>query len=201
MLPRLKPKKFYDLVIEVAIVRPGPIQGDMVHPYLRRRDGIEKPTYPSPDPAHGPADELEEVVFELPEPRSHFAFANRGFRPDPTPSWMELFFSKPGPGGGFQIRRWPRFCRCRIGPKPQWCRKQGGGRGLVGAASKMFHRRRAIASRIPPSGSPPPKSAISYSVIHFQSPVSHTLGQESENERCDLRLKKIADRDPRGRTC
>ena len=42
MLPRLKPEKFYDLVIEVAIVRPGPIQGDMVHPYLRRRDGIEK---------------------------------------------------------------------------------------------------------------------------------------------------------------
>ncbi len=47
MLPRLKPRKFYDLVIEVAIVRPGPIQGDMVHPYLRRRDGIEKVSYPS----------------------------------------------------------------------------------------------------------------------------------------------------------
>lgn len=47
MLPRLKPRKFYDLVIEVAIVRPGPIQGDMVHPYLRRRDGIEKEEYPS----------------------------------------------------------------------------------------------------------------------------------------------------------
>ena len=41
MLPRLKPRCFYDLVIEVAIVRPGPIQGDMVHPYLRRRDGLE----------------------------------------------------------------------------------------------------------------------------------------------------------------
>jgi len=47
MLPRLQPKKFYDLVIEVAIVRPGPIQGDMVHPYLRRRDGKEHVTYPS----------------------------------------------------------------------------------------------------------------------------------------------------------
>jgi error-prone DNA polymerase len=47
MLPRLKPKDFYDLVIEIAIVRPGPIQGDMVHPYLRRRDGIEKVEYPS----------------------------------------------------------------------------------------------------------------------------------------------------------
>ena len=47
MLPRLKPGCFYDLVIEVAIVRPGPIQGDMVHPYLRRRDKIEPVTYPS----------------------------------------------------------------------------------------------------------------------------------------------------------
>ena len=47
MLPRLKPACFYDLVIEVAIVRPGPIQGDMVHPYLRRRQGLEPVTYPS----------------------------------------------------------------------------------------------------------------------------------------------------------
>ena len=47
MLPRLKPKNFYDLVIEVAIVRPGPIQGDMVHPYLRRRRGEEPVSYPS----------------------------------------------------------------------------------------------------------------------------------------------------------
>lgn len=54
MLPRLQPKEFYDLVIEVAIVRPGPIQGDMVHPYLRRRQGIEKVVYPSL--------ELEEVL-------------------------------------------------------------------------------------------------------------------------------------------
>ena len=49
MLPRMKPKEFYDLVIEVAIVRPGPIQGDMVHPYLRRREGKEKPQYPRPE--------------------------------------------------------------------------------------------------------------------------------------------------------
>lgn len=47
MLPRLKPKTFYDLVIEVAIVRPGPIQGDMIHPYLRRRNGLEPVEYPS----------------------------------------------------------------------------------------------------------------------------------------------------------
>jgi error-prone DNA polymerase len=62
MLPRLKPRCFYDLVIEVAIVRPGPIQGDMVHPYLRRRDGIDREHYPSPDPAHGPKNELEDVL-------------------------------------------------------------------------------------------------------------------------------------------
>ncbi len=64
MLPRLKPERFYDLVIEVAIVRPGPIQGDMVHPYLTRRDrlrnGIE-PDYPSPAPPHD-KDELKEVL-------------------------------------------------------------------------------------------------------------------------------------------
>ena len=47
MLPRLKPQCFYDLIIEVAIVRPGPIQGDMVHPYLRRRTGLEPVSYPS----------------------------------------------------------------------------------------------------------------------------------------------------------
>ncbi|MGA8614870.1 MAG: error-prone DNA polymerase, partial [Xanthobacteraceae bacterium] len=65
MLPRLKPECFYDLVIEVAIVRPGPIQGDMVHPYLRRRDDLKngkEPAYPSPHPAHGDKDELKEVL-------------------------------------------------------------------------------------------------------------------------------------------
>ena len=62
MLPRLKPRKFYDLVIEVAIVRPGPIQGDMVHPYLRRRCGDEAVEFPSPHPDHGPADELKQVL-------------------------------------------------------------------------------------------------------------------------------------------
>ena len=49
MLPRLKPRQFYDLVIEVAIVRPGPIQGDMVHPYLKRRSGQEPVTYAKPE--------------------------------------------------------------------------------------------------------------------------------------------------------
>ena len=61
MLPRLKPREFYDLVIQVAIVRPGPIQGDMVHPYLRRRSGIEPEEYPSPAPPHDPL-ELRKVL-------------------------------------------------------------------------------------------------------------------------------------------
>ena len=61
MLPRLKPKKFYDLVIEVAIVRPGPIQGDMVHPYLRRRTGLEPADFPCPSVQY-PQDELMQVL-------------------------------------------------------------------------------------------------------------------------------------------
>jgi len=62
MLPRLQPRCFYDLVIEVAIVRPGPIQGDMVHPFLKRRQGKEPVVYPRPSPEHGPADELERIL-------------------------------------------------------------------------------------------------------------------------------------------
>ena len=61
MLPRMKPKELYDLVIQVAIVRPGPIQGGMVHPYLRRRNGEEKVLFPRPAPPHDP-DELREVL-------------------------------------------------------------------------------------------------------------------------------------------
>ncbi|MFC0241354.1 error-prone DNA polymerase [Rhodopseudomonas telluris] len=62
MLPRLKPRCFYDLVIEVAIVRPGPIQGDMVHPYLRRRNGQEPVVYPSPSGEAGDKNELKDIL-------------------------------------------------------------------------------------------------------------------------------------------
>ncbi|CAN5223708.1 error-prone DNA polymerase [soil metagenome] len=61
MLPRLKPKELYDLVIQVAIVRPGPIQGNMVHPYLRRRQGIEEWSFPSPAKPC-PQNELHEIL-------------------------------------------------------------------------------------------------------------------------------------------
>jgi error-prone DNA polymerase len=63
MLPRLKPRTLYDLTIQVAIVRPGPIEGDMVHPYLRRRNKIEKVEYPSPAPPHDP-NELRTLLGE-----------------------------------------------------------------------------------------------------------------------------------------
>ncbi len=62
MLPRLRPREFYDLVIQVAIVRPGPIQGDMVHPYLKRRRGAEPVIIPKPSPRHGPPDELSSIL-------------------------------------------------------------------------------------------------------------------------------------------
>lgn len=63
MLPRLAPKTLYDLTVQVAIVRPGPIEGDMVHPYLRRRCGEEKAEYPSPAWPH-PPDELRQLLGE-----------------------------------------------------------------------------------------------------------------------------------------
>ncbi len=66
MLPRLRPREFYDLVVEVAIVRPGPIQGDMVHPYLKarkaEREGRRRLELPGPSPEHGPADELSSIL-------------------------------------------------------------------------------------------------------------------------------------------
>src|SRR5205823_3632323 len=80
MLPRLRPRCFYDLVIEVAIVRPGPIQGDMVHPYLRRRNGQEPVTFPS--------GELEQVLGKtlgvplFQEQAMKIAIVAAGFTPD-----------------------------------------------------------------------------------------------------------------------
>jgi len=62
MLPRLRPRKFYDLVVEVAIVRPGPIQGGMVHPYLKRRKDPSLIKFPAPHPDHGKPDELYKVL-------------------------------------------------------------------------------------------------------------------------------------------
>lgn len=88
MLPRLKPREFYDLVIEVAIVRPGPIQGNMVHPYLRRRNGEEPVDFPSPSPEFGKKDELQDLLkrtFGIPlfqEQAMKLAIVAAGFSPE-----------------------------------------------------------------------------------------------------------------------
>ncbi|MDJ0934205.1 MAG: error-prone DNA polymerase [Kiloniellales bacterium] len=79
MLPRLKPRSFYDLVIEVAIVRPGPIQGDMVHPYLRRRNGQEPVTYPSEELAQVLGRTLGVPLFQ--EQAMKIAIVAAGFSP------------------------------------------------------------------------------------------------------------------------
>ena len=80
MLPRLKPRCYYDLVIEVAIVRPGPIQGDMVHPYLRRRDGLERVEYPSPEVERILGKTLGVPLFQ--EQAMQLAIDCAGFTPD-----------------------------------------------------------------------------------------------------------------------
>jgi error-prone DNA polymerase len=79
MLPRLKPRCYYDLVIEVAIIRPGPIQGDMVHPYLRRRDGLEAVTYPGPEVERVLARTLGVPIFQ--EQVMQLAVVAAGFSP------------------------------------------------------------------------------------------------------------------------
>jgi error-prone DNA polymerase len=79
MLPRLRPNKFYDLVIEVAIVRPGPIQGNMVHPYLRRRAGEEEATYPNAEIAAVLKNTLGVPLFQ--EQAMRLAVVAAGFTP------------------------------------------------------------------------------------------------------------------------
>lgn len=87
MLPRLRPREFYDLVIQVAIVRPGPIEGDMVHPYLKRRNGEEKVDYPSPAHPHD-QNELKGILFKtfgvplFQEQAMKLAITAAGFTPD-----------------------------------------------------------------------------------------------------------------------
>ncbi|MDB5207816.1 MAG: error-prone polymerase, partial [Flavisolibacter sp.] len=102
MLPRLKPRTFYDLVIEVAIVRPGPIQGDMVHPYLRRRNGEEAEEYPS--------DELKEILKRtkgvplFQEQAMKIAIVAAGFTPAEADELRRSMatFKLPGKVGSFQ---------------------------------------------------------------------------------------------------
>ncbi len=80
MLPRLKPRTFYDIVIQVVIVRPGPIQGDMVHPYLRRREGLEQVDYPTPELRRVLEKTLGVPLFQ--EQAMQIAIVCAGFTPD-----------------------------------------------------------------------------------------------------------------------
>jgi len=102
MLPRLRPKEFYDLVIQVAIVRPGPIQGDMVHPYLRRREGREKTEYPSPELRAVLAKTLGVPLFQ--EQAMKVAIVGAGFTPAEADALRRSMatFKHTGGVGAFQ---------------------------------------------------------------------------------------------------
>jgi error-prone DNA polymerase len=102
MLPRLKPKNFYDLVIEVAIVRPGPIQGDMVHPYLRRRQGQEPVSYPSKELEAVLAKTLGVPLFQ--EQAMKIAIVAAGFTPSEADRLRRAMatFKRVGTIGSFQ---------------------------------------------------------------------------------------------------
>jgi len=103
-LPRMKPRDFYDLVIEVAIVRPGPIQGDMVHPYLRRRNGEEKVEYPSEDLRQVLAKTLGVPLFQ--EQAMKIAIVGAGFTPSEADQLRRAMatFRKTGKIHGFQTK-------------------------------------------------------------------------------------------------
>jgi error-prone DNA polymerase len=102
MLPRLKPANFYDLVIEVAIVRPGPIQGDMVHPYLRRRQGLEAVAYPSKELEAVLAKTLGVPLFQ--EQAMKIAIVAAGFTPSEADKLRRAMatFKRVGTIGSFQ---------------------------------------------------------------------------------------------------
>ncbi|WP_158802288.1 MULTISPECIES: error-prone DNA polymerase [unclassified Acidisoma] len=102
MLPRLKPAKFYDLVIQVAIVRPGPIQGDMVHPYLRRREGREKPDYPTPELKRVLAKTLGVPLFQ--EQAMQVAIHCAGFSPSEADQLRRSMATFKVTGGVSQFR-------------------------------------------------------------------------------------------------
>ena len=104
MLPRLRPRKFYDLVIEVAIVRPGPIQGDMVHPYLRRRQGKEEAEYPKPELKTILKKTLGVPLFQ--EQAMKIAIVAGGFEPDEADQLRRAMatFKRTGTIGNYRQR-------------------------------------------------------------------------------------------------
>jgi error-prone DNA polymerase len=104
MLPRLKPKEFYDLVIEVAIVRPGPIQGNMVHPYLRRREGRDPITFPSKDLEAILKKTMGVPLFQ--EQAMRIAIVAAGFKPGEADKLRRAMatFKRVGTIGSFEIK-------------------------------------------------------------------------------------------------
>ncbi|PZV38650.1 error-prone DNA polymerase [Mesorhizobium kowhaii] len=104
MLPRLQPRTFYDLVIEVAIVRPGPIQGDMVHPYLRRRQGKEQAEYPKPELKEILGKTLGVPLFQ--EQAMKIAIVAGGFRPGEADELRRAMatFKRTGTIGNYRQR-------------------------------------------------------------------------------------------------
>lgn len=104
MLPRLRPQNFYDLVIEVAIVRPGPIQGDMVHPYLRRRQGKEEAEYPKPELKEILGKTLGVPLFQ--EQAMKIAIVAGGFRPGEADELRRAMatFKRTGTIGNYRQR-------------------------------------------------------------------------------------------------
>jgi len=104
MLPRLKPRCYYDLVIEVAIVRPGPIQGDMVHPYLRRRQGLEEVSFPKEELRQVLGKTLGVPLFQ--EQAMNIAIVAAGFPPGEADKLRRAMatFKRVGTIGSFQTR-------------------------------------------------------------------------------------------------
>ncbi len=104
MLPRMKPKEFYDIAIQVAIVRPGPIQGDMVHPYLKRREGLEKVEYPNDALAAVLRKTLGVPLFQ--EQAMQVAIIGAGFSPGEADQLRRAMatFKMTGGVGPFRVR-------------------------------------------------------------------------------------------------
>jgi len=128
MLPRLRPRLLYDLVIQVAIVRPGPIQGDMVHPYLRRRSGKEIVEFPSPSPPHDP----NELLNILEKTKGVPLFQEQAMK-------LAIVAAAFTPGEANQLRRAMATFR-NVGTMPQFEEKMVGGM-IKRGYSEAFARR------------------------------------------------------------
>ena len=157
MLPRLKPACFYDLVIEVAIVRPGPIQGDMVHPYLRRRQGQEPVTYPREAVREVLERTLGVPIFQ--EQVMQLAMVAAGFTPGEADQLRRAMAAWRRRGGLEQFRRAPHRGHAANGLPPRSSPSRSSARSAASANT-------ASPSPMPPaspcwSTSPPGSSATS----------------------------------------